>query len=324
MKKKQNWIKDIVSWTDEENTLYLSVVFTWHLPQALKMARQHSQGKVVAGGPAVSLLPDYLTEYAEIRRETDMPVLQRHNPLATFTSRGCPNNCSFCAVPRTEGPFKELKDWDIKPVVCDNNLLAGSMAHFNNVIDRLKTLKARDRIDFNQGLDARIFEDYHAERFSELKNAKLRFSFDHADQEQAVVHAIETAVKHGFRGRDIHVYVLIGYEDNPEDAIYRMEVIRSLDALPYPQRFQPLYAMERNKYIDSKWTNRELHRIQTYYSNLHKVQTFFGKIPYADWHPHPEKDEFLVDKYGTTTGHKNLMIFEETEMNDCERRNRKE
>lgn len=317
---KTTWIKNIVSWTDEENTLYLSVVFTWHLPQALKMARQHSQGKVIAGGPAISMMPDYLAKYADIRTSTDMPVLQRHNPQATFTSRGCTRGCSFCAVPRTEGEYRELSDWEIKPVVCDNNLLAGSRKHFNNVIDKLKTLKARDRIDFNQGLDARYFGNHHAERFSELKNVRLRFSFDAMEQEESVVHAIETAKAHGFRGRDITVYALIGFEDNPDDAIYRMEIIRSLGALPYPQRFQPLFTMEKNKHVDPRWTKEELHRIQNYYSNLNTVLTFFGRIPFHDWHPHPEKDEFLVDRYGDHAKGMNAMLFDSAEINNCERK----
>lgn len=40
-----------------------------------------------AGGPAVSLMPEMLADVAELGGEVD--ALPRHNPMATFTTRGC-------------------------------------------------------------------------------------------------------------------------------------------------------------------------------------------------------------------------------------------
>lgn len=52
------WAKDVTSWR-LGHTLYLSVPFTWLLPQARKLALAHRRkGPVLAGGPAVRLLPD--------------------------------------------------------------------------------------------------------------------------------------------------------------------------------------------------------------------------------------------------------------------------
>jgi len=104
------WSKHFVEHS-QDGTTRLSVAFTWDLPAAYSRAcwlRQQGQ-RVFAGGPAVQLMPGYLADVAEVE-ETWQGALQRHNPLATRTSEGCPNACPFCAVPRTEGSLRELAD----------------------------------------------------------------------------------------------------------------------------------------------------------------------------------------------------------------------
>ncbi len=144
-----NWLKDIARWKIG-STLYLSVPFTWLLPQARQLALLHS-GPVQAGGPAVQLMPEFLADVAAVNQPCPVEPLAIHNPFATFTSRGCPNACAFCAVPRLEGDLNELRDWRPAPIICDNNLLAASRKHFDRVIDRLKSMPG---VDFNQGLEA--------------------------------------------------------------------------------------------------------------------------------------------------------------------------
>ena len=147
------WHKDILEWR-EGDTVYLSIVFSWDLIRAERRIRNPKFGekRFVVGGPAVMLNPDYLENIAEIGGGMS-GMLQRHNPLATRTSEGCIRKCGFCAVPRIEGELVELKTWLNLPIVCDNNLLACSRKHFDDVIDGLKE---HEWCDFNQGLDARL------------------------------------------------------------------------------------------------------------------------------------------------------------------------
>lgn len=205
-----------------------------------------------------------------------MPPIAMHNPLATFTTRGCVNACPFCAVPRIEGELRELPDWPVRPVVCDNNLLAASRAHFDKVIDRLKAMPF---VDFNQGLDARKFNAHHASRIGELKGVKVRFAFDHISMESKVADAIRLAKQHGLN--DFGVYVLIGFQDNPDDAIYRLETVRSWGVRPNPMRYQPLNTLMKNSYIGPGWSDFELRRMVKYYSRLRWLE----HIPYADFRP---------------------------------------
>ena len=270
----KQWRKDIASWRIGD-TLYLSVVFTWDLPRARELAIAH-KGTVIAGGPAVDLMPKYLADVAIIGGDPIVRPLDFHNPLATFTTRGCPNRCTFCAVPRIEGEFRELTDWPVRPVICDNNLLAASMAHFVRVIDRLTALPY---VDFNQGLDSDLFTRQHADQIARLKAANVRFAFDHVNSEASVHDAIQTARAHGLR--DFGVYVLIGFNDFPEDALYRLETVREWGIRPNPMRYQPLNAIVKDQHVAPGWTDRELRRMMRYYSRLRWLE----HIPFADYDP---------------------------------------
>lgn len=247
------------------DTARLSVAFTWDLPKAFQRAvwLKAEGHRVLAGGPAVSLMPSYLSEVAEVGDDWS-DALERHNPDATFTSRGCIRRCSFCAVWRTEGKLRELKEWPIRPIVCDNNLLACSQKHFNRVVDKLKPLK---NIDFNQGLDARLLTKYHAKRLSEL-DCMVRLAFDNIEAESQFMAAFERLREASIPKSRIRVYVLVGYKDTPEDALYRLQTVNGLGILPNPMRYNPLDTLARDSYVAPGWTDRELTRYVRYWSNL--------------------------------------------------------
>lgn len=273
------WRKGIASWTVGK-TLYLSVPFTWLMKDAEEMAKAH-KGKVVAGGPAVKLMG---APWAETPDAMAFDALSFHNPLATFTTRGCPNRCSFCAVPKIEGDFRELADWRPAPTICDNNLLAATKKHFKKVIDGLTFFVASD---FNQGLDARLFSAFHADQLSRLSDPHIRFSWDSIKTESAVADAIALCKHCGFKR--ISVYCLIGYKDTPEDARYRVEKVIEWGALPNPMRYQPLDCAVKNSYIGEHWTQEELFRFSKYFSRLNHLR----HIPYDDFMPQRTAQESL-------------------------------
>jgi Lysine 2,3-aminomutase len=265
------WSKDIAAW-EIGKTLYLSVPFTWLLPKARSMALSFP-GPVQAGGPAVQLMPDFLADVAAVNQPCPVEPLIFHNKFATFTSRGCPNNCAFCAVPKLEGDLVELDSWRPAPIICDNNLLATSQRHFDRVIDRLKLIPS---VDFNQGLEARLLTPYHAARLAELKKPKIRFAFDHVNEEAEVAEAVNLCRRQGLK--DFGVYVLIGFNDTPDDAYYRLEKIRQWGIRPNPMRYQPLNALSKNEYIAPGWTDRELKDMMHHYGRLRYTE----HIPYKD------------------------------------------
>lgn len=256
------WRKGIASWK-VGRLLYISVPFTWLMEDAERLADEHGDAYLI-GGPG-TMQPSFCEGFD--------PILF-HNPCATFTTRGCPNQCSFCAVPKIEGEFKQLAAWRPAPVICDNNLLACTMAHFSRVIESLKHFPA---CDFNQGLDSWLFKRKHADMIATLKHPMIRFAFDHINQETNVHDAIRTARDAGLK--DIGVYVLIGYKDTPDDAKYRLEKVREWGIRPNPMRFQPLDALDKNDYVAENWTEKELRKMVKYYSRLR----WFEHIPYQDF-----------------------------------------
>jgi hypothetical protein len=272
------WSKAIVSWTIGK-VLYLSVPFTWLLPEARRLAEAHRKGPVVAGGPAVKLMPEQIAGLARLDEKSPIPPLSIVNPLATFTTRGCPNGCGFCAVPRLEGGFRELATWEPRPIICDNNLLAASHRHFRRVIDRLRPLPW---VDFNQGLDARLFKPYHARQIAGLKSVKVRFSFDHIRHAAAVADAVALCRKNGLT--DIGIYVLVGFRDTPADALSRLELVRSWGVRPNPMRYQPLDAQVKNGFLAPGWAEEEMLRLMHYWSRL----CWLEHIPYGDFVYHSD------------------------------------
>jgi len=277
------WHKNIAKWRIGE-ALYISVPFTWLLPNAKIIATAH-QGRVVAGGPAVSLLGAPWAD--ETPEEAPIEPILFHNPCATFTTRGCPNRCPYCIVPKVEGDFCELSSWRPAPMICDNNILESSWKHFERVIDSLRPFRA---VDFNQGLDAGLFTSQHAGLLATLQHVKIRFAFDSSKDEVIVADAIQAARRANLT--DISIYVLIGFDDDPENAKSRLEWVRSFNLRPNPMRFQPLDALSKDSYVAPGWTDRELKRMMRYYSRLR----WFEHIPFNDFEYEPKEtlDLFLA------------------------------
>ena len=271
------WSKRPVHWEDDTAHCY-SIVFSWDLYEWAKDIQPELDGKdVVVGGPAVKMMPELVPDWVTIGQ--DMPALWRHNPEATRTSLGCIRRCPFCAVPKMEGNLVELDEWEVKPIVIDNNLLACSTTHFDKVIDSMLQL---EWCDFNQGLDARLLTDYHAQRFTELREPTIRLAFDSTKYESSFIEAVERLKKAGLPNRCIKVYVLMGFDDTPEDALYRLGYIWSMGIKPNPMRYQPINTIKKNDYVHPAWTHRELDRYMSYWSNLR----YTASVPFDEYVHH--------------------------------------
>lgn len=263
-------------WLYWETSKYhnFSFIFSWHLWEWLQTAQPELDGKKTRiGGPAVIINSKWVPDWIEKGNEK---VLYRHNNFATRTTKGCIRKCLFCSVPLIEGNFFELLDYEIKPILIDNNLLACSKKHFNRVIDNLKKL---EWCDFNQGLDIRLLNKYHAELFSELKNPLIRLAWDSLEDEKYFRRSYKLLRSAGIRKNNIQVYVLIGFADNPDDALYRLTEIKKLGLLSNPMRYQPVDCKKKNNYIGGGWTDKQLKDYMRYWSNMR----FFRSIPFGEY-----------------------------------------
>jgi len=191
----------------------------------------------------VRLMPDYLADVATVDIGDLAGVLQRVNPQATRTTSGCPNRCKFCAVPKIEGNFKEFDTWPPGPIICDNNLLAASVPHFDRVMDGLEKI---GWCDFNQGLDCRLLTDHHAERIGRIKKAMVRLALDSESEKNAWSEAFGRLRKHKTAKHRIRCYALVGFRDSPDESWQRCEWIESHGIKSLPMWHHSLDQLEPN------------------------------------------------------------------------------
>lgn len=268
MKTKAEWPKAITEW-HEGRTGYLSIPFTWLLPAARKQLRQCDffTHRWVVGGPAVQLMPGFLAGIPGVAIGDTMPgVLQRVNPQATRTTVGCIRQCEFCGVKRIEGGFRELDEWPDLPILCDNNLLAASVGHFDRVIDRLVQ---HGWCDFNQGLDARLLQPHHARRIAEIKKPIVRLALDDDGDREAWATAVETLLDAGVAKSRIRSLVLVGFNDGPEEARQRCKFVETHGIKPSPMWYHRLDALEHNVVTPAQqkmgWTKRKQRELFCWY-----------------------------------------------------------
>ena len=238
------------------HTIYITSLFTWDLDEVIRSVRFYGdmfpKAKIRVGGIAASLLPDAIKAATNIEPHVGLYQAAESFPpdyaltfgrrlraSLTFASRGCPRNCPFCCVNTHEPDFYARDDWekDISPdlpdiVFWDNNWLASP-----NLASDCDKLRAFDRnVDFNQGLDARLYDDVAAKALRQINITPIRFAFDSTSSEPYLRKAIKLAKKHS--NSEIRVYVLYNFTDAPEDFYYRIRLLNRLGVLAFPMEFR--------------------------------------------------------------------------------------
>lgn len=164
-------------------------------------------------------LPDHIEhicpDYSLYRFLLDRKNRNRKKPEPEyslgFLTRGCPNNCPWCIVPRKEGQIRAHADIEEfcrhkYVVLMDNNVLACD--HGIDQIEKMARLGLR--VDFNQGLDARLIDEPIARRLGALKWFKpLRLACDRKAQMPAVEKAVKLLRAAGCRPVEYFCYVLV-------------------------------------------------------------------------------------------------------------------
>ena len=204
--------------------IHISVCFSWDIDKANYLAKQWSSyGKVRVGGPAFDNAGgDFLSGYFL-------------RPGVTITSRGCPNDCPWCFVPKREGKIRELPFIEEGNIIQDNNLLACSKSHICKVFEMLRTQKA---IDFSGGLEASRINGKIVDELRSLKIKQIWLAYDHFNGEWSVKEAVEKLRKYFPRDK-IRCYVLIGYhKDTLEKAEERLRWAWEIGTLPFAMRYR--------------------------------------------------------------------------------------
>lgn len=132
-----------------------------------------------------------------------------------FLTRGCIRKCPWCIVPKKEGMICPYRDWkDVKRhdsgsrniVFMDNNVLA-----HDHGIQQMENMIGEDvRIDFNQGMDARLITPEVADIMGRLKWTRfVRMSCDTDAMLDTVLDKIDLLKQHGTKPYKVFVYLLV-------------------------------------------------------------------------------------------------------------------
>lgn len=169
----------------------------------------------------------------------DYSIYPDCNYAIGFLTRGCIRRCPWCVVPRKEGRIRPYRTWqeikrpDSRDIVfMDNNVLACPHG-----IEQIQDMAGHPvRVDFNQGLDARLISDDVARMLADLKWIRfIRMSADTDEMLNVVLKAIERLGKYGVKPRRVFVYLLV---QDVESAERRALALRNIGADPFAQPYR--------------------------------------------------------------------------------------
>ena len=240
----------------------------------------------LTGTPIEELVPDY-----DILGHIDYnyPV---NDAYFGYASRGCVRKCSFCGVPKLEGAQREMpslynlvegvteRHGEKKDLVLmDNNITAS--ARYKEVIAEIRDLgftpgakltrdgnrPVKRRVDFNQGVDARILakSDMFLREMSTICISPLRIAFDHIGVRKVYEKSIRMAADNQITS--LSNYMLYNFMDTPTDLYQRMRLNIDLNEelgtriWSFPMRYQPVTLKDRS-HVGKNWNRYYLRSFQ--------------------------------------------------------------
>lgn len=123
-------------------------------------------------------------------------------------------------------------------------------------------------VDFNQGVDARLFTERKAELLSKIAIYPLRIAFDSLSVKEEYLQAIRWSAQYGIK--NFSNYLLYNFNDRPDDLYDRLEInVKLCDELniniySFPMKYHPLlgeFSHNRN-YIGKHWNRKYIRSIQ--------------------------------------------------------------
>ena len=209
-----------------------------------------------------------------------------------YASRGCVRKCAFCGVPKLEGPQREMPPLTelvggieaahgVKKdlVLMDNNITAS--ARYREVIAEIRDLgfeqgatltrpgcrPVKRRVDFNQGVDARILakSPMYLREMATICISPLRIAFDHIGMRKVYETAIRMAADNAITS--LSNYMLYNFMDTPSDLYERMRLNIALNEelniriWSFPMRYQPVTLKDRS-HVGKNWNRYYLRSFQ--------------------------------------------------------------
>lgn len=203
---------DKVDWYnpfDHYDKVYMAKVFSFteDYRQWITNADQ-----IEKGGTGYDIKKVLLSEIDRMIPDYDLYNVDK-NLAYGFLTRGCPNKCKWCVVPVKEGkitPYMDIEEIAVNGrkniILMDNNILASDYGL--QQIEKIISIGVR--VDFNQGLDARLVTDDIARLLAKVKWIKrIRFGCDTPGQIAECEWATDLIDKYGYKGEYFFYCILL-------------------------------------------------------------------------------------------------------------------
>lgn len=224
---------DTVEWVnnfERYDKVYQSKVFTF-TPDNLFHVQSD---RIVKGGTGYKMYDELFCDGTE----PDYSIYPQYPHAYGFLTRGCVRNCAWCIVPKKEGNIRAYRDVETvlqgrkTAVLMDNNVLACD--HGLRQLEKIVDLGCK--VDFNQGLDARLVTDDIAKLLSKIKWIQyIRFACDTTSAVAPLLKAIEKLNRYGVKNYRIFVYLLVKYV---AEANERCKILKRLGVNPFAQTYR--------------------------------------------------------------------------------------
>lgn len=238
----------------------------------------YDAGEIIRGGTGYDIHSQLPEAIDRLQPDYSIYPLVPHDTAYGFLTRGCPNRCPWCVVPRKEGairPYMDIDDIAIdnrnKIVLMDNNILAAG----DYALQQLDKIICRGyRVDFNQALDARLVTDEHARLLAKIKwlnNNRIRFGCDTHSQIDDCERAMDMINSYGFTGQ-YFLYTMLNSDfrecfDRINHWWLRMREVRENHhgrqvyayAQPYRDPDNPLQIIPQWQKDMASWVNKKAH-----------------------------------------------------------------
>ena len=211
--------------------VYASVIFKRdrHLVDGLPFF--YPNAEIIIGGPGYDLKVKLPEEIERIRPDYDLYSMDHS---LGYTSRGCPNKCYFCVIPKSEGAYQrwqhpeEWHDYRFKKArLLDPNWYTDPEWFFETsqwFVDNNISL------DISQGFDIRQITPEIAEQLNKIKFWKpMHFAWDNEKDKEKVLDGIQILKDAGMASSLRHSTFFYVYCDNPrqhESALRRCRILK--------------------------------------------------------------------------------------------------
>ena len=213
--------------------------------------------ETLKGGPGYDLTAKMpLDDYDRIMPDYSL-YPQFGYALGRFT-RGCPNRCPWCVVPKMDGNevrhVADLRDfWCGQKAVrlLDDNIMADS-DEFCRDCEQLS--KAGVEVIW-EALDIRLVTDETAKALASVKTAKsIHFAWDGHSQDDAIGRGIDTLKRHGIKPWRLMFYVLVGFNTSQEYDMHRIMTLHEMGANPFVMPYDKTDPYQRHL---ARWCNNK-------------------------------------------------------------------